>query len=330
MMEAGGSMRSSAGGLRRPAAVLAVLAAAALLPVLHAEASTQTDSVEVRLLELINQGRSGVGKGAEVMHAGLRSGARGHSSYQASAGSLSHDGLSDRIYGAAPDPHESNGAPDDGFGLYCENVAYYNPGGASVTEEQVAQKFYSVWYGSSAHRNCMFDSNGRGFNAAGVGIYRDARGYWWATFDSVRDSTPPSGSAPSPPPPSSAWTRVQQSASAVRYAGSWATYESTSASGGTYRRSSTQGSAATYTFSGTGVRWIGIRSSAGGIAEVRLDGLLVANVDQYASANSWQRVLFERTGLSSGSHTLEVRVKGTKNSSSSGYRTYIDAFERYS
>jgi hypothetical protein len=178
----------------------------------------------------------------------------------------------------------------------------------------------------------MFDENGSGFNVAGVGIYLDARGYWWATFDSVRDLTAPttSGPAPPPPPPSASWSRVEQTASAVSYSGTWGRYSSTKSSGGSYQRAKATGSSAKYAFNGTGVRWIGARSSGGGIADVRLDGLLVATVDQYARSTSWQQVMFERTGLDPGSHTLEVAVRGTRNSSSSGTRTYVDAFEKRS
>jgi uncharacterized protein YkwD len=278
--------------------------------------------VEVRVLQLINQGRSGVGKNAEVMHAGLRTAARNHSSYQSSIRGLTHSGLAGRISGAAPDPYEANGAPDDGFGSYCENVAYYYPGSAGATEEQVAQKFYGLWYNSTGHRNCMFDSYGYSLNVAGVGIYRDAQGYWWATFESVRDVTPPGVTA--------TWTRIEQTSAAVTWSGTWTTASNSGASGGTHRKSATTASFARYTFSGTGIRWIGVKHSSAGRADVRIDGVLVATVDQYASGTSLQTVMFERTGLTNAAHTIEVRVKGTRNAASSGYWTWIDAFERRS
>lgn len=312
----------------RVAAAGVVAAAVGLVPLVPAVASAHTDTVEFRVLELINRGRATVGKGAEVMHAGLRTAAQQHSVYQSSNG-MSHNGLQGRINGAAPAPAESNGAPDDGFRGYCENVAYFYPGTAGATDEQVAQKFYSLWYNSASHKRCMFDESGGGFNVAGVGVHLDSRGYWWATFDSVRDLTPPATSGPPPPPPSD-WTRVDQNASAVSYLGTWSTVSTSRASGGNLRRSTTTGSTAKYSFNGTGVRWIGARSEKAGIADVRIDGLLVATVDQYATRASYQAVMFERSGLAPGPHTLEIGVRGTRNPKATDVRTFVDAFENRS
>lgn len=302
---------------RRALVAVVLVAGTAILPVEPAHASVST--VEVRVLELINQGRAGVGKGAEVMHAGLRTAARGHSSYQASIRRLTHDGLAGRISSAAPDPYESNGAPDDGFRSYCENVAYFYPGSAGATDEQVAQKLYNLWYNSAGHRNCMFDSYGYSLNVAGLGVHLDSQGYWWATFESVRDLTPPSAGT---------WTRYEQTSSAVTYSGSWTTYTNSNASGGSYKRADVTGAYARFAFTGRGVRWIGLRGPLGGYAEVRLDGTLVATISQYASTTTYLRTLFERTGLTYGSHTLEVRRTATKHPSSSSYQTWVDAFMR--
>lgn len=300
-----------------------------------AGASEQTDAVEVRLLQLINQGRQQhVGKGPEVMHSGLRQKARVHSQNMSNRGSLTHDGFSTRINTANPDPYESNGAPDDGFnGSACENVAMYGPG-TTVTTEQVAQKFYSLWYNSTGHRNCMFDSYGYRLNAAGLGVYV-ANGRWWATFESARDNTPPTGTTPPPtsspaptPTPTATWTRVQETGAGTTYAGSnWTTSSSSSAYGGSYRKAATAGHTVVYAFTGTGVRWVGLKNRYGGRVEVRLDGALVATVDCYVSGTQWKRVLFQRTGLTDAAHQLELRVTGTKRSTSRGRNGYVDAFE---
>src|SRR5205807_2670956 len=130
--------------------------------------ASQSDDVEVRLLELINQGRGGQGKGAEVMHGGLRGAAKSHSADMSARNTMDHGGYPGRVNTAAPDPYESNGSPDDGFnGSSCENVAWYQPGGTATTE-QVAQMFYSLWYNSAPHRECMFDTYGYNLNVAGV------------------------------------------------------------------------------------------------------------------------------------------------------------------
>jgi uncharacterized protein YkwD len=306
-----------------------------------ARASSQTDAVEVRLLQLINQGRGSAGKGAEVMHSGLRLAAQQHSADMSARNTMDHSGYPARVNNANPDPAEANGPPDDGFnGSSCENVAWWQPGSA-VTTDQVAQEFYNLWYNSAEHHNCMFDVWNYGLNVAGVGIYY-ANGKWWATFDSAYDSTPPSGTTPppssSPPPPSSnppppstspTWNRVQESSSAVTVSGAWRTVSSTHASGGSYLRSNATGSSATFNFTGTGVRWIGIGSTTGGIANVKLDGVSAGTVDQYAPSTTFGKVMFQRTGLSDTTHTLQITVSGTKDSRATDTRSFVDAFDYF-
>jgi hypothetical protein len=116
----------------------------------------------------------------------------------------------------------------------------------------------------------------------------------------------------------------------VTYTGGtgWSTFSNSSASGGSYRRSGTVGNTAKFSFSGKGVRWIGITTSSGGIATVKIDGVSIGQVNLYSSSTVWRKTLFERTGLVSGSHTIEIYVTGTKSSPSSGKNIYVDAFER--
>ena len=321
--------------------VLACGIGAAGLAVAPARASAQTDAVEVRVLELINQGRAGQGKKGEVMHGGLRVAARNHSADMSARNSMDHNGYPGRISTAAPDPAESNGSPDDGFnGSSCENVAWYQPG-STATTEQISQKFYELWYNSSPHRNCMFDASNYGLNAAGVGIYY-ANGKWWATFDSALDRTPPSGTTATPAPtstptptstpaptatPPGSWIRIEQSGSGTSYSGTWYTGSHSSTSGGSYRYSGANGSTARFSFTGTGVKWVGASASTGGIANVKIDGVLVGSVDQYAPYTTFKKTMFQRTGMLRGPHVIEVSVSGRRNASSSGYWVFVDAFD---
>src|SRR5919109_5112576 len=139
-------------------AVLSLLIAAGAVVMPVGSASAAPVDVEVRVLQLINQGRSGVGKSAEVMHAGLRSAARDHSAYQASIRRMTHDGLAGRVGGASPDPYESNGAPDDGFGTYCENVAYYYPGSAVAPAVEGGAEIFAHLVDCLPLPPCMFHS----------------------------------------------------------------------------------------------------------------------------------------------------------------------------
>jgi beta-galactosidase GanA len=119
--------------------------------------------------------------------------------------------------------------------------------------------------------------------------------------------------------------------SALDYSGDW-THAGPSAgyTSGDYDQTeswSTQaGASMTLDFTGTAVQWIGPKNTNGGIADVYLDGSLAATVDTYSPAGKlFQQVLFSKTGLSAGSHTLQIVVTGTQNPDSSADTVVIDA-----
>lgn len=99
-------------------------------------------------------------------------------------------------------------------------------------------------------------------------------------------------------------------------------------SGGTVAFSTTAGSIAEFTFAGTGVRWLGERAFAGGIARVFVDGVLAGEVDTYApNQEEFQAVMFGASGLAAGTHTIRIEVTGLKNPAASGTRVLVDAFD---
>ena len=112
------------------------------------------------------------------------------------------------------------------------------------------------------------------------------------------------------------------------YTGTWATGTVTGASAGSVRFSGTAGSNATYTFSGNSVAWISTLGPNRGIAQVRLDGVLVATVDLSAAAVTPRTIVYAASGLAAGSHTLQVRATGTHGAGSTANRVDIDGFIR--
>jgi hypothetical protein len=99
-------------------------------------------------------------------------------------------------------------------------------------------------------------------------------------------------------------------------------------SGGTAALGALAGQRATLSFSGTGVSWIGFRGPQTGIADVRLDGTLVATVDAYAPTETVEAVLYTVTDLGSGPHTLEIEPTGERNPASDpGGYVVVDAFD---
>jgi hypothetical protein len=120
----------------------------------------------------------------------------------------------------------------------------------------------------------------------------------------------------------------QESASAISYVGLWSTQTLAGTYGGAQKYAKGAGTEkATFAFTGNEVAWVAPTSSNRGKADVYLDGTRVATVDLYSSSGQTRKVVFSRAGLDpSVSHTLEVRVLGTKNAASKGKRVDVDAF----
>jgi hypothetical protein len=121
--------------------------------------------------------------------------------------------------------------------------------------------------------------------------------------------------------------RVEQSSPAVRWSGAWSLNNNAMNSGASARLSMTAGARATFTFTGTSVKWIGYRDQWSGIGKVYVDGSLRASVDMYASPAAARAVAYTLSGLPLGTHTVVVEVSATKNPSSRGYWVWVDAVD---
>ena len=121
---------------------------------------------------------------------------------------------------------------------------------------------------------------------------------------------------------------TQDNAAAVTYAGTWSTETVTSASGGSQRFSSTAGATSTYTFTGRSIAWVAVRANNRGRAEVFIDGVSAGIIDlfQTSTTPSVRRLMFQRSFATSGTHTIQIRVLGTKAGGSLGTRVDVDAF----
>lgn len=119
-------------------------------------------------------------------------------------------------------------------------------------------------------------------------------------------------------------TTTQESSAKVLY-DKWKGVTNSSASGGTLRTNPTAGSTASLTFSGTSVGWVTVTGPGWGKAEVFIDGASKGVVDLYAVAVRYQTIK-SYSGLASGSHTIMVKVLGTKNASSTANTVAVDGF----
>jgi hypothetical protein len=94
--------------------------------------------------------------------------------------------------------------------------------------------------------------------------------------------------------------------------------------GGT-AESNTIGARATFTFTGTGLDWIGARGPQTGIARVYVDGAFAAEIDTYAQTEGPQHTTYSARGLAATTHTFMVEVSG-RNPVSRDAWVLIDAF----
>ena len=128
--------------------------------------------------------------------------------------------------------------------------------------------------------------------------------------------------------PSSTATYIEETDSCISYSAGW-THDTALRpwSGGSAAFTRNAGAQATFTFVGTSVNWIGFRGPQAGIARVTLDGVFAAEVDTYSITEVVQSVVFRKTGLAAGTHTLTIEATGGKNPLATDSYVVVDAFD---
>ena len=153
--------------------------------------------------------------------------------------------------------------------------------------------------------------------------------YLMVLGDSAPTSPPPSDSDPVPPPETKL-TRFEETDPAVQSTGTWHQASKASYSGGFAIRASDYGSQVQFTFTGTGVQWIGTRDKESGIARIYLDGELMATMDTYSATTQNQTVLYSVSGLSNTAHALTLVVTNREKVTKTRLRSrwiWVDAFD---
>jgi hypothetical protein len=126
----------------------------------------------------------------------------------------------------------------------------------------------------------------------------------------------------------SAGAHVEESDAAVTLSAGWTkTSSGFGWSGGAAVQSTVAGATASFTFTGTSVRWIGSRSRRGGIAKVSVDGGPATEVDLFARPLEIRTPVITLNGLSDGNHTLTIEVTGRQNPEAAGNVVAVDAFD---
>lgn len=115
---------------------------------------------------------------------------------------------------------------------------------------------------------------------------------------------------------------------AISYVGSWSySVSSMQFYNRSYHTTLTPADYLTYAFTGTR---IGIFSAKGpymGKIDVYIDEVLDSTIDLYSALLLTRFLVYEKTGLSAGSHTIKIVLRSDKNTSSTGYNFYFDAFK---
>ncbi len=122
-------------------------------------------------------------------------------------------------------------------------------------------------------------------------------------------------------------TRIEENDLAVKYNSSWTNHSSSLHSGGTMKYTNSSGAFAELAFTGNEVKILAMSNAARGLANIYIDGVLDKTIDLYSSSTQYQSVVYEKKGLSSGSHTIKMVWTGNKSSSATSTVISLDAFE---
>lgn len=141
-------------------------------------------------------------------------------------------------------------------------------------------------------------------------------------------ATPSANPTRSVEPTRTPFVRIEQSDPRLLFVGAWKlTNDDDDATGGALRSVSAKGALVAMTFKGTAVRWVGANGPSLGKAEVYLDGIRAATVDQSARTSRQGRVVWSSATLAAGTHRLEIRVLGERGASGTGTGTILDALD---
>lgn len=120
--------------------------------------------------------------------------------------------------------------------------------------------------------------------------------------------------------------KAQETATSLTYSGTWSSQLYLAGASKSYiKKTAVGGNSVRYAFSGSNVGVVTTLGPARGMAELWLDGTKVASLDLYAATQQTARVVWA-SGVTSGSHVLEVRVTGTRNALATAARVDVDAF----
>lgn len=120
----------------------------------------------------------------------------------------------------------------------------------------------------------------------------------------------------------------QKDDSAMRFSGTWREEKQPEHFGGAVRTAADAGAEASFIFEGNQVRLIGAVNADGGLADVYVDDVRqLCGMDCWNPCGFRQQVLYQKSGLRDGRHTLRVVAMGKGNPLSQGTNVFVDAIQ---
>jgi subtilisin len=117
--------------------------------------------------------------------------------------------------------------------------------------------------------------------------------------------------SPWAPMPTASTGVAQDTSGSIVRSGTWGSTTNSSYSRGTAIYARTAGATLTRTFTGRTIAWVSAVGPTRGSARVYIDGSLFTTVSQYRADAGYRKVVFERSWVSSGTHTIRIEVVGT-------------------
>ncbi|HZG84162.1 fibronectin type III domain-containing protein, partial [Paenibacillus sp.] len=107
--------------------------------------------------------------------------------------------------------------------------------------------------------------------------------------------------------------RYEENYTGFVYEGRWLNHSNAGHSGGNVRYTESENASMTFTFRGTAVKIGSVLHPNHGIMDVYIDGTKAGSVDLYSSVSRNNQVVFGKTDLSDGVHTIKIVRTGIKN-----------------
>ncbi len=190
-------------------------------------------------------------------------------------------------------------------------------GKAKVYVDGTYQRTVDLYYRSTRYNRALFTKTGLSDAAHTLTVVVSSSKNRRATGRRVDvDSFAFTGIAPG----------LNQEQTAARPVGTWTPLTGAGYSAASAIASEENTASLTYSFRGTGVTWLGTKSTASGKASVFVDGVLRGTADLWAGRTVNRRPIFSVSGLSKANHTVRIVPSAAHGTFGTGNRIEVDAF----